>query len=74
MLKFSFVRSFKVELQNYGHNKTTTTPEMTKQEDFRHPPAHAYVTHVHSQTRQGNVITRTTIVILQQVPVISSDD
>ena len=42
----------KEELQNYGHNKTTTTPETTKQEDFRQPPAHARFTHVHSRTRQ----------------------
>ena len=41
----------KEELQNYGHNKTTTTPETTKQEDFR-PHAHARFTHVHSRTRQ----------------------
>ena len=41
----------KEELQNYGHNKTTTTPETTKQEDFRQPPAHARFTHVHSRTR-----------------------
>ena len=42
----------KEELQNYGHNKTTTTPETIKQEDFRQPPAHARFTHVHSRTRQ----------------------
>ena len=42
----------KGELQNYGHNKTTTTPETTKQEDFRQPHAHARFTHVHSRTRQ----------------------
>ena len=42
----------KEELQNYGHNKTTTTPETTKQEDFRQPPAHARFTHVYSRTRQ----------------------
>ena len=42
----------KEELQNYGHNKTTTTPETTKQEDFRQPSAHARFTHVHSRTRQ----------------------
>ena len=42
----------KEELQNYGHNKTTTTPETTKQEDFRQPPAHARFTHIHSRTRQ----------------------
>ena len=42
----------KEELQNYRHNKTTTTPETTKQEDFRQPPAHARFTHVHSRARQ----------------------
>ena len=42
----------KEELQNYGQNKTTTTPETTKQEDFRQPPAHARFTHIHSHTRQ----------------------
>ena len=42
----------KEELQNYGHNKSTTTPETTKQEDFRQPHAHARFTHVHSRTRQ----------------------
>ena len=42
----------KEELQNYGHNKTTTTPETTKQEDFRPPLAHAHFTRVHSRTRQ----------------------
>ena len=47
-----FIIMTKEELQNYGHNKTTTTPETTKQEDFRQPPAHARFTHVHSRTRQ----------------------
>ena len=42
----------KEELQNYGHNKTTTTPETTKQKDFRPPLAHARFTRVHSRTRQ----------------------
>ena len=42
----------KEELQNYGRNKTTTTPETTKQEDCRQPPAHARFTHVHSRRRQ----------------------
>ena len=42
----------KEELQNYGHNKTTTTPETTKQEDFRPPLAHARFNRVHSRTRQ----------------------
>ena len=42
----------KEELQNYGHNKTTTTPETTKQEDFRPPLAHACFTRVPSRTRQ----------------------
>ena len=42
----------KEELQNYGHNKTTTTPERTKTRRLRQPPAHARFTHVHSRTRQ----------------------
>ena len=53
---------------NYRHNKTATTPETTnKNTSDNHMHMLVSLTHFHEQNRLGNVITRTTLVILQHV-------